>query len=540
MATLLARTLIVLCAVAVVARKIRKIGARDAGFPPGPPTLPIVGNLYMFPKEFAHYKFTEWARQYGGIYSLKLGPGTAIVLTDAAAVKELMDKRSATTSDRPPMHIGALVTGGLHLVLARYGDTWRTLRRTAHAILTPQATSRHLPIQLAEATQLLHDILRTPQGFYTHVQRYSSSVIFSVLYGKRAPRYETPETTAFFQVEHEWELLMEPGATPPVDMIPLLKLVPERWSKWKRDSRRVRALQRALYFGLLDETAERVRKGEHNGSYMEEVLARQEEFGMNREMTGYLAGVLIEAASETTSSYLNSLILALVAYPDAQKKAHEEIDRVVGQHRMPTLDDLGRLPYVQAIILETHRFRPVLPLLVPHATIAVEEYQGYIIPEGATIFINAWGIFHDPALFDSPEDFIPDRYLLTENGTKPGVDGSHLRSTLAFGAGRRFCSGGHLAQNAIKINAMNLLWAFDFNPAVDSNGRPIKVDTFAYSKGATMGPSPFKCNITPRSKEKAEIIEREFLEAADTFSKFEFGLNPEDQEFVTKSRAQDH
>ncbi|KAJ7257797.1 cytochrome P450 [Mycena rebaudengoi] len=461
---------------------LRKVGAREAGLPPGPATLPFLGNLHIFPTGFAHYKFTEWARKYGGIYSLKLGSGTVVVLTDTAAIKELMDIRGATTADRPPMHVADVVTGGLHLALGRYTENWRTLRRAAHAILTPQASARHLPIQQAEATQLLHDILRQPQAYRAHTRRYSSSVIMSVLYGKRSPRYETPQTTAFFKAQHEWDLLLEPGTTPPIDFIPILKLVPARFAKWKRDCAKVRKLQRDLYFGLLDETKKRLSAGEENGSYMEEILTRQEEFGMDREMTGYLGGILIEGGSDTTSLYIQSLILALIAYPEAQKKAQEEVDRVVGEHRMPTLDDLERMPYIRAIILEVHRFRPVAPLLIPHATLAREEYKGYVIPKGATIFVNALGIFHDPELYDDPENFIPDRYLLTKNGTKPGVDGSNLRPNLAFGVGRRTCPGIHLAQNSININTMNLVWAFNFETDTDSAGNPVKVDVFDYEK----------------------------------------------------------
>ncbi|KAJ7279406.1 cytochrome P450 [Mycena rebaudengoi] len=536
---------------------LRKVGARESGLPPGPPTVPLLGNLHIFPTEFAHYKFTEWARKYGDIYSLKLGSSTVVVLTDAAAVKELMDKRSATTVDRPPMHVADVVAGGLNMVLARYTENWRTLRRTAHAILTPQASARHLPIQQAEATQLLHDILRRPQSYYTHIRRYSSSVIMSVLYGKRSPRYETPETTAFFNAQHEWEAVLEPGATPPVDLIPILKRIPARFAKWKRDCAKTRKLQRDLYFGLLDETKERMSRAEENGSYMEEVLTKQEEFGMDREITGYLGGVLIEGGSDTTSSYIQSLILALIAYPESQKKAQEEIDRVVGEHRMPTLDDLDQMPYIRGVILETHRFRPVAPLMIPHATLAPEEYKGYLIPKGATIFVNAWGIFHDPELYDDPENFVPDRYLLTENGTKPGVDGSDLRPNFAFGVGRvsfsvqlysflqpittvqhqRICPGIHLAQNSININAMNLVWAFNFETDTDSAGNRIELDTFDYQKGILQAPRPFRCKITPRSAEKAEIIEREFLEAADTFSKFEVGLSQEDRDFVARSRG---
>ncbi|KAJ6564650.1 cytochrome P450 [Mycena capillaripes] len=515
---------------------IRNVSSREAGLPPGPPTLPLLGNLHIFPTEFPHYKFTEWARKYGGIYSLKIGPGTAVVLTDPAAVKELIDKRSASTADRPPMYVADLITGGMNLATSRYTENWRTLRKMAHAILTPQASARHLPIQQAEATQLLHDILLQPKGFYTHIRRYSGSVILSVLYGKRAPRYETPETVAIFKALHEWTSLLQAGATPPVDLFPILKYVPERWAKWKRDCAKTRRLQREVYFGLLDQTKERLKRGEENGSYMEEMLMRQEEFGMNREMTGYLGGVLIEGASDTTSAYLQSLIMALVAYPDAQKQAHEEIDRVVGEDRMPTLDDLDHMPYIRAMILETHRFRPLFPL-IPRCALVTEEYNGFVIPQGATIFVNVWGIFHDPELYDDPENFIPDRYLLTENGTKPGVDGRGLRPTFMFGAGRRICPGLHLAQNSININTMNLLWAFNFTTDTNAAGNPIELDTFDFESGIVTPPRPFKCKITPRSAEKAEIIEREFLEAADTFSKYEFGLSQEDREFVDQSRV---
>ncbi|KAJ6449331.1 cytochrome P450 [Mycena sanguinolenta] len=515
---------------------LRKVGSREAGLPPGPPTVPLLGNLHMMPTEFAQHKFTEWARKYGGIYSLKVGSGTAVVLTDPAAVKELMDKRSGSTVERPPSHLVDLVTGGLNMAFAHYTENWRTLRRTAHAILTPQASARHIPIQQAEASQLLYDILRHPQGFYTHIRRYSNSVILSVLYGKRSPRYETPQTTAFFKSQHAWMRLLEPGATPPVDMIPILKYVPKRWAKWKRDCAKVHKMQRDLYFSLLDETKERLQRGEENGSYMEEILTRQAEFGMEREITGYLGGVLIEGGSDTISAFLQSLILALTAYPDAQKKAHDEMDRVVGEHRMPSLEDLDEMPYIRAMILETHRFRPVLPLIVPHSTVTTEEYNGFVIPQGTTIFVNVWGIFHDPNLYDDPENFIPDRYLLTPNGTKPGVDDSDMRPNLAFGVGRRACPGIHVAQNSTNINAMNLIWAFNFTPATDESGNPIKPDTFDYEKGLSTAPQPFKCNITPRSPERVEIIEREFREAADTFCKFEYGLGPEDQEFVANSR----
>ncbi|KAJ7657270.1 cytochrome P450 [Mycena polygramma] len=535
---------LVLCA----AFLFRKVGTREDGLPPGPPTLPILGNLHMFPKNNAHFTYVQFFLFYTTAQNLlKVGPATIVVLTDAMAARELLDRRSATTADRPALHIAERTTGGLHLVVGRSnGRAWKIQRKAAGTVLTPQATIQHLPIQRAEATQLLYNILHAPEARpLSHLLFFMQcSIILTrkppVLLHRnptRAPRYEAPEITRFFTILREWNSLLDFGGTPPLDLIPLLQRVPARWAKWKRDSTRLRTLQRAQYFGLLEETRERLRQGEENGSYMEEVLMRQAELGMDDEMAAYFGGSLLEAGSDTTATYLQTLILLLVAHPEVQKKAQEEIDRVVGQHRMPSLDDLEGLPYVRAIILETHRFRPVAPLSVPHATLAAEEYQGYIIPTGTTIFVNEWGIFHDPALYDSPDEFIPERYLLTENGTKPSVDGSALRHNFAFGFGRRACPGIHLAQNSININVMNFLWAFDLNPAIDADGNPVPVDTLAYNTGAAPSPLPFKCRITPRTPDKAKIIEHEFLETAAAFEKFEVGLSAEDREFVKRSRT---
>jgi len=211
----------------------------------------------------------------------------------------------------------------------------------------------------------------------------------------------------------------------------------------------VKRMQHDLYFGWLDECEERVKNGEENGCHMEEVIKRQDEFGMSREMVGYLGGVGVEAGSHTTAYVLQSLVLALVAFPEAQRKAHAEIDQVVGGDRLPTADDFANLPYVQAVIKETHRFRPAVPLGLPHATLADEEYRGYVVPKGSTIFCNIWGLFHDPELFADPDTFNPDRYILTEFGTRPGVDDGDFRHTLPFGFGRRICPGINLANNSL-------------------------------------------------------------------------------------------
>ncbi|KAK0492068.1 cytochrome P450 [Armillaria luteobubalina] len=498
--------------------KLVRIGRRELGLPPGPPTVPVLGNLNIFPTENIHYQFTRWARLYGGIYSLKVGPSTLIVITSPIVVKELMDGRSASTSDRPSSYMGTLITGGSHIVLKGNSKVWRALRKAVHTMLATQASEEHLIVQKTEGTQLMYDILRSPKDFFTHICRYSNSVMLTVVYGKRCPRYESPEAKAFYTVNHLWNHALEPGAHPPLDLLPFLRYLP---GSWKDLCEQVKTLQRQLYFGLLDECQTRLQHGQGTGL-------------LHRE---YLGGALLEGGSETTSFFLHSLILALTAFPEVQRKAQEEMDRVLGDQRTPTLDDFASLPYIQAVIKETHRFRPVAPLAIPHAMITTEAYHGYTIPKGATVFVNTWGIFHDPDAFENPEAFDPGRYLITEHGTKPGVDDSCYRSTLAFGSGRRICPGVNFANNSLALNAMNFIWAFQFSPPIDAaTGMPLPVDIFAYSKGVTTAPYPFQCQITPRSDSKAKLIKAAFLDATDIFARFETSISAEDKEWVRNYR----
>jgi hypothetical protein len=103
--------------VALLGFRLRKVGRRPAEYPPGPPTLPLIGNLHLMPKEKAHLQFQKWAEEYGPVYSLILGTKVMIVLSSDQAIKDLLDKRSAIYSSRPDMYLGKVVSGGLRMLL---------------------------------------------------------------------------------------------------------------------------------------------------------------------------------------------------------------------------------------------------------------------------------------------------------------------------------------------------------------------------------------------------------------------------------------
>lgn len=108
--------------------QLSKIGRRPKNYPPGPPTLPIIGNLHQIPQEKRHLQFEKWAREYGPIYSLMLGTKVMIVLNSDLAIKDLVDKRGAIYSSRPEAYIAQdILSGGLRILFMACAPTSITL-----------------------------------------------------------------------------------------------------------------------------------------------------------------------------------------------------------------------------------------------------------------------------------------------------------------------------------------------------------------------------------------------------------------------------
>ncbi|KAK7040225.1 hypothetical protein VNI00_010031 [Paramarasmius palmivorus] len=512
-----------------------QLGKRETYLPPGPPTLPLIGNLHIFPGKYPHLKFTEWARQYGGIFSLKIGSQTIIVLNTMEHAKGLLDKRNATTANRPRNHVFGMVGKEHAFAYTAANSAWRAQRKIANTVLAPTALPAHAPLQYAETCQTLYDILHTPEaGSNSVMPLHASDIPMDTYRAFTTTSVGTPSHSRHRLYTESVVRISSPAIfsrhVPPVDKLPILGYIPERWAPWKTLVKDAKEKQRELYFGLLEECKGHIANNEGNGCLVEDLLGRVDEHGMDPESIGTFASILLEAGADTTSSLLKSLVLLLVESPEVQRKAYGEIHRVVGTQRAPILADYKDLPYVNAVIKEVLRLRPVVPLALPHETSATEEYLDYIIPENTTIFANVYGINHDPEYFDDPESFRPERYLLTEHGTKPGVDDRPFRADIGFGFGRRACPGIHLAKDSVALVTMNLIWAFEFKPLLDpKTGNEVGVDPFDYEEGIVFAPKSFQCRISPRNKHVIDIIELQYREAADTLSKFERGIIPEEK-----------
>jgi cytochrome P450 len=124
--------------------------------------------------------------------------------------------------------------------------------------------------------------------------------------------------------------------------------------------------------------------------FCNDIYRAQKKEGFDDDAAGYITGSLLEAGSDTTASTLYGFIQAMLLWPEVQRKAQEEIDRVVGPDRLPTMDVYENLPYIRCCIKESLRWMPTVILGVPHAALKEDNYMGYTIPQGATVVNNVW------------------------------------------------------------------------------------------------------------------------------------------------------
>lgn len=134
---------------------------------------------------------------------------------------------------------------------------------------------------------------------------------------------------------------------------------------------------------------------------------------------------------------MRTFVLAMSLYPEVQKKAQKIVDAAIGGERLPDFSDFGSIPYIDAIISEVLRWKPPLPLSIPHGATEDDHYNGFLIPKGSIVVANICAVLQDEKVYGPSTDrFIPERFMTDAGRVNP-----NLSSDAAFGYGRRQCPG---------------------------------------------------------------------------------------------------
>ena len=209
-----------------------------------------------------------------------------------------------------------------------------------------------------------------------------------------------------------------------------------------------------------------------------------------QHLTLSILQALILAATDTTTVTLTWVMSLLLNHRDILNKAQNELDIQVGTKRQVNESDIKNLVYLQAILKEAMRLYPAGPLLVPHESIEECTVNGYHVPAGTQLFINAWKIQRDPSVWEEPSKFQPERFLTRHKDID--VKGQNFE-LLPFSSGRRMCPGVSFALQVMQFTLASLLQGFNF--ATPSN-KPVDMGE---GLGLTMEKSqPFEVLVTPR------------------------------------------
>jgi cytochrome P450 len=312
--------LAVVITIGFIIYQLLQVGRRPKGLPPGPPTLPIVGNLHQLPKEDVHVKFREWADQYGEIYSVMLGNQRMVVLNSPQVVKDLIDQRSNNYSSRPDMYVGqTLISGGYRLVLMQYDDGWRLARKMIHNLLNIKTAVEYIPYQELELRNMLADMVKKPNAYHDHVRRYSTSLITSIAFGWRSLAFNDPDVKAIYEGFEEFAVASNVSASM-LDYFPILRLMPDWMNPSKRRGKALHQAELKLYKSYMNRVRERNEKGIKSKNFCDTMFKLQEKHGFSDDWASYVSGTLLEAGSDTTASIFLSFAVAMINFPEVQKK----------------------------------------------------------------------------------------------------------------------------------------------------------------------------------------------------------------------------
>ena len=200
---------------------------------------------------------------------------------------------------------------------------------------------------------------------------------------------------------------------------------------------------------------------------------------------------LFLAGMETTSSALLWTFLYLLHHPEIQSRVHDELDRVVGKDKLPSLDDKPQLHFINAVLHESLRFTSFIPMSVPHYALDDVKVKEYVIPKGSIVLPSLYHVMHNPKRFKNPSDFNPDRFI-HDGIFEPD------EQVIPFGIGKRYCLGQSLAEKEYFLFFTGLMQKFRFDTVKGQSAPPSYRFEDVNVKGIMRNVPAYKVNLVKR------------------------------------------
>lgn len=393
--------------------------------PPGPDGLPLLGNLLPFirdPKPF----YERVHREYGGFARLDLPRIGEFYLVSRSDLVETVFRTDAENFRRSQFVAEMFERTLGEGILISDGEQWRQQRARAQPAFHPTMIERYASIMIEHTETLCSDWAPgTPHDLYREMKRLSLLILSDAVFGTTMD-YDRQQLESTFR---DLQRPSQPSNQAKALLIPRWMPIP----MWRRYNRSIDQLD-ALIEELVDQA-------ESERTLLALLVEATEDGEMSEKLLRDDLVTFLFAGHETTAGALTYTWFLLDDHPEARQRLRDELDEVLGD-RQVQYDDLVDLPYTEAVIKESIRLYPPVPMTLRETTEAV-DLGGYQLPAGVTVGVSQWLVHRDERHWDAPDEFRPERWL-------DETDRSEF-AYIPFGAGKHRCIGDNFAMTELQL-----------------------------------------------------------------------------------------
>ncbi|XP_068106772.1 cytochrome P450 2C8-like isoform X2 [Hyperolius riggenbachi] len=388
---------------------------KQTKLPPGPPPLPLIGNLLQVGTRNMLLSLMKLREEYGPVFTVYFGSRPVVMLYGYDTIKEALIDQKDAFSGRGKIPVSDFVMKGYGITTTN-GERWKQMRRFALTTLRNFGMGkRSIEERIQEEAQFLAEEFSKTGGkpfdptFFLSCA--VSNIICSVVFGKRFDYRDKHFLSLLRNINGVIRFMSSAWGLVIYNFPRLMQLIPGPHQIGMKYLTELRT--------FVHEKVEESKKSLDPQSprhFIDCFLINMQqdkenpntEFQIENLVTS--ATNLFTAGTDTVSMTLRHGLLILLRYPEIQVKVQNEIDQVIG-HQSPSVQDRSRMPYTEAVIQEIQRFSDIVPTGMPHCTTEDVSFRGYNIPKGTDVLPLLTTSLKDPEQFEDPEVFCPARFL---------------------------------------------------------------------------------------------------------------------------------
>uniref|UniRef100_G1T6X2 unspecific monooxygenase n=1 Tax=Oryctolagus cuniculus TaxID=9986 RepID=G1T6X2_RABIT len=457
--------------------------------PPGPTPFPILGNVLQLDFKDLSKSLTNLSKVYGPVFTVYLGMKPTVVVHGYEAVKEALVDLGHELSGRSRFLVTAKLNKGFGVIFSN-GKRWTETRRFSLMTLRNFGMGkRSIEERVQEEAHCLVEELRktnaSPCDPTFILGCAPCNVICSIIFHNRFDYKDEHFLKLMEKFNENVRILSSPWLQICNNFPVLTDYLPGIHNTL------VKNIEYTKNF-IMEKVKEHQKSLDVNNprDFIDSFLIKMDqenhlEFTLESLVT--TVSDLFGAGTETTSTTLRYSLLLLLKHPEVAARVQEEIERVIGRHRSPCMQDRSRMPYTDAVIHEIQRFIDLLPTNLPHAVTRDVKFRNYFIPKGTDIITSLTSVLHDEKAFPNPKVFDPGHFL-DESGNFKKSD-----YFMPFSAGKRMCVGEGLARMELFLFLTSILQNFKLQSLVE----PKDLDITAVVNGFVSVPPSYQLCFIP-------------------------------------------